>query len=459
MAWSMWKQNAVVLFLVLASANASGGEPHGSKHPTVLINAVRLECECLVEQDGGGACRAGKELIVEVHLSGVIPGYCDGFVYELAVEELSLTAENPKRTEEPRRVVQVFSSGMNFLDVRVPGRGLFAMQDQDQMVPGLGKRQFKGSYLDQNHKISQDDEGVDAWGPLVVLDDSDALMLLVAVRDIHQGLSAGEALLGERLFRIPFIHCREPGALGPEHVEEGVLHIGAHLGQEAFSYFSKVGKHVVHIECNPALLPSLRKNVACMGHTAIQACLWHTAGEHQELHMTSNGGLSASLIGNLTHTARSDWHTTNSGSISVSTDTWSTLLSKHPVLSDPVYNKLVVDTQGAEYEILWSMAQSHGLGRFAQILVECSNKAYYAGQKLQPAVEQLLVSNGFVNARGEYPMHGDVLYLNVKYQRGSSSPVGGARRMQTHEGESESDGGRETRGGGSGGGGTSSTEL
>lgn len=69
-----------------------------------------------------------------------------------------------------------------------------------------------------------------------------------------------------------------------EYIEDdpgirGIIHIGAHIGQEAKWYYSKVGERCVHIECNPRLMPRLEKNVSPFGHTAIQACIWNVAGE------------------------------------------------------------------------------------------------------------------------------------------------------------------------------------
>jgi hypothetical protein len=67
----------------------------------------------------------------------------------------------------------------------------------------------------------------------------------------------------------------------------GVIHIGAHTGQEAAWYFaSHIAQKVVHIECNPNMIPRLEENVKGFGHVAIQACLWNVAGEERDFFFT-----------------------------------------------------------------------------------------------------------------------------------------------------------------------------
>jgi hypothetical protein len=67
----------------------------------------------------------------------------------------------------------------------------------------------------------------------------------------------------------------------------GVIHIGAHTGQEAAWYYaSHIAHKVVHIECNPNMIPRLEETVKGFGHVAIQACLWNVAGEERDFFFT-----------------------------------------------------------------------------------------------------------------------------------------------------------------------------
>jgi FkbM family methyltransferase len=205
--------------------------------------------------------------------------------------------------------------------------------------------------------------------------------------------------------------------LGPETT--GVVHIGAHRGQEAPWYAARVGRNVVWIECNPSVLPSLEANVGGYGHTVVQACLWNVAGEVRQFHLTSNDAQSASIVGNLTEESKVMFSglqgSETQGVVTMTTTDWPALCKEHPMLANEKYNFLVVDAQGAEYEILEAVARpggaEQGLAQFTRLLVEYSNNSIYEGQRLQPDVESLLAQHGFVNKHKFYPPHGDVLYV------------------------------------------------
>jgi len=189
----------------------------------------------------------------------------------------------------------------------------------------------------------------------------------------------------------------------------------------------------VHIECNPKLIPQLAANVTPFGHTCIQACLWNVAGQQREFFFTdcgTNDSQSASIVGNLTIACREKFNLQDTGSTLLTTTYWHTLCAQHPLLGDANYDFLVIDTQGAEYQILESIIQSsgknpnlRGLKQFQRILLECSNIELYHGQKLQPEVEALLTAHGFVNVEKRYPEHDNVLYVNSNYSCASKTLV------------------------------------
>merc|ERR1711862_671510 len=99
---------------------------------------------------------------------------------------------------------------------------------------------------------------------------------------------------------------------------------------------------------------------------------WKKAGEIRTLHLTSNDNQSASIVGNLTDEARTKWSgmglagSEAHGSVQLTTVDWQSLVQVNPWLADASLNFLVVDTQGAEHEILEAMSQSkpHGLNQF-----------------------------------------------------------------------------------------------
>ena len=272
---------------------------------------------------------------------------------------------------------------------------------------------------------------------MLVLDSGDTISVQISITDLHPG-AGDEALIGQRTVEISHVKCANPEGYdmrdifavrhSTKSLEEGVrgvIHIGAHVGQEASGYSSLVGDRVVHIECNPAMIPALQSNVTCLGHAVVQACLWNRAGERRQFHLASNQE-SSSLVGSLSQVATEAWKgVTGTGSTQVVTETWATLVSAHRKLTDSTFNALVVDTQGAELEILQSVAAatgnsggspgeraSRGLAQFKYLLVEVSNREYYKGQTLQPSLEAFLDAHGFENVRREYPVHGDVLYVH-----------------------------------------------
>src|SRR5689334_5871680 len=68
----------------------------------------------------------------------------------------------------------------------------------------------------------------------------------------------------------------------------GVLHLGAHEGEEAESY-AKVGiDRVVWLEGNPELVEGLRKRVEPRGHRVFQALVSDRVGEPVQFHVTNN---------------------------------------------------------------------------------------------------------------------------------------------------------------------------
>jgi len=249
-------------------------------------------------------------------------------------------------------------------------------------------------------------------------------------RSDHQILTAAVMQSLRNLYEeLRLVGCREdfastPIAISPvDSQTTGIIHVGAHRGQEAPWYYAKVGSNVAWLECNPTIIPSLQASVEPYGHRCLQACLWNRAGETRTLHLTSNDSQSASIVGNLTDEARVKWgHLALSGSeahgsVELTTVDWNTLVQLHPWLASLALNFLVLDTQGAEYEILEGMIRSEGgrpsgLQQFRKLLVECSTRQFYHGQRLQADVTALLAFAGFacvgvVSGDGE---HADVLY-------------------------------------------------
>lgn len=82
----------------------------------------------------------------------------------------------------------------------------------------------------------------------------------------------------------------------------GVLHIGAHTGQEAEAYSANGIENVIWIEANPELFKKLLEHVAGIaGTVCINACISDTDGEKKVFHISSNEGQSSSFLELGTH--------------------------------------------------------------------------------------------------------------------------------------------------------------
>ena len=392
------RASSKTIFLATTNATAdvdsdeNSDELRGLGHPAVFIDKyTTLECECDDAGSrpcrGGGACysqgvcKEGLRMQLIVSISGLLPSFCRG------VGHFPLNYKLVSRTsylyEEEEFISEVeFSTGMRHAQITIP----------------LVRSSKKGSSLSH---------------------------VLVTLMNLYPGLTSEEAFLGAREFyvndaAIVSVECvkHQPSASLGMQIGDGVLgviHVGAHLGQEAPGYFLSVGDNVIHIECNAQLVPRLRENVGCFGHQVVQACVW-SGNEERMFHVASNDAESSTLVGNFSQETLSGATVSINDSWAVKTESWAAIIARHPEIAKSVYNMLVLDTQGAEYDILLGIVETLGLGQFSKIQVECSNKEFHRGQKLQPDIEALLQSHGFVNVRKQYPIHGDVVFINPSYR-------------------------------------------
>ena len=75
-------------------------------------------------------------------------------------------------------------------------------------------------------------------------------------------------------------------------VPKGIIHLGAHIGQEAEDCSSV--KNVLWIEGNPAIIPELEKNIEKYeGNIAYQALVSDVDGQKIDFNITNNGQSSS----------------------------------------------------------------------------------------------------------------------------------------------------------------------
>jgi FkbM family methyltransferase len=188
----------------------------------------------------------------------------------------------------------------------------------------------------------------------------------------------------------------------PELVERyrmkitGVVHVGAHIGQEAEDYEACGIEHVLWIEANPALMGQLNEHVYPYGHVTACACVGARDGEPVTLHLAeSPGGLalgqSSSVLPLGTH-AQVHPEVRYVGEQPMLTQTLATLLhASWPWAGAPQFMNL--DVQGYELECL--KGAEPVLASFKWIYAEINEDPLYEGCALLPELEGWLGERGF----------------------------------------------------------------
>jgi FkbM family methyltransferase len=76
---------------------------------------------------------------------------------------------------------------------------------------------------------------------------------------------------------------------------DGVLHVGAHLGEEARQYEENGWLPVIWVEAQPKLAVKLRESLNPQNHQIIEAAVWNLDNQKLTLHVASNS-MSSSLL-------------------------------------------------------------------------------------------------------------------------------------------------------------------
>jgi FkbM family methyltransferase len=182
----------------------------------------------------------------------------------------------------------------------------------------------------------------------------------------------------------------------------GVIHIGAHAGEESLQYQQYNWKPVIWIEANPSLIDKLKMSVP-QEDVVICAALWDTDDVQMEFNVASNGE-SSSLLKPEKHLEEySDIEFTHT--IKLHTKRLDSLLTQVP-------NFLNLDVQGAELRVM------HGLGELIHSLdyvyTEVNEEELYIGCAKIEEIDAFLSINGFKRIclrRAGRSGWGDALYV------------------------------------------------
>lgn len=195
---------------------------------------------------------------------------------------------------------------------------------------------------------------------------------------------------------------------------KGVLHLGAHRGQEAAAY-AAAGKPVVWVEAQPKMHARLSERIAAHAdQRALCALLDEVDGRQRSLKISNNDdGVSSSLFafGPYAQGERSLWPALDLHMVRELTLTGVTLdtLLQSNELTAQQHDHWVVDVQGAELLVLRGARKS--LESCRSLVVEVSLVAVYDGAVLWPELSAWLRTQGFEPAWQPARPHDDVLFV------------------------------------------------
>jgi FkbM family methyltransferase len=187
----------------------------------------------------------------------------------------------------------------------------------------------------------------------------------------------------------------------------GLIHAGAHKGEEASVYKSLGFGTVTWIEAIPKLAEELAAVIEPPSKV-INATLWSSSNQKMTFKVATSSG-SSSLFELKEHKIEYPQIEVLE-EIEVSTQTLDQLN-----VAGPEKNLLVLDLQGAEYDAL--LGAKRTLAGLNYIICEVNRRELYKGIKLVDDLDKLLKDDEFIRVATRWTRHGwgEALYLRVPY--------------------------------------------
>lgn len=200
---------------------------------------------------------------------------------------------------------------------------------------------------------------------------------------------------------------------------QGIVHVGAHTGQELEEYRGYAPAIVVWVEADPAVYSTLCQNVEqYRGLTetiywCLNALVSDTDGGVLDFFLTNGGGQSSSMFEPTDlHKNRFPEARPTGEVLHLKSRSLSALLGDVGLAPSQI-DYLVIDTQGAELKCLG------GLGRYIENLlyltVEVSTAEFYKGGAQMHELDNYLEAREFLRVSGRRK-HGNALYLRINPQ-------------------------------------------
>lgn len=186
----------------------------------------------------------------------------------------------------------------------------------------------------------------------------------------------------------------------------GVLHLGAHLGEEADVYAACGLRDVVWVEGNPELVPALRERVEPRGHRVVQALVSSSDADSVQFNVTNNGE-SSSILDLGTHRVHHP-QVQVTETIELPTTTVDHLADEHGFAGLDFLN---IDLQGAE--LLALRGATRTLDGVRYVYSEVNREPVYEGCALVGELDVFLGERGFerVVTKWTSAQWGDALYV------------------------------------------------
>lgn len=195
---------------------------------------------------------------------------------------------------------------------------------------------------------------------------------------------------------------------------KGIVHVGAHFGQEREGYKSLNPELIVWVEADPETFAGLQRAVtpeereATPRQILLNALISDKDGDIVPFHRFSNYGVSSSMF-SATPLLTEAWPDVKETGeiIELTSRRIDSLFPEQGIFPQNV-DVMIFDVQGAELMAL------QGSGKYLEntqfVEVEVSKQSIYEGAPLEPEVSDFLRNAGFERITTDIPWHGDVVY-------------------------------------------------
>jgi len=190
---------------------------------------------------------------------------------------------------------------------------------------------------------------------------------------------------------------------------EGILHVGANIGEEAKAYLEMGVFRQIWIEANPEIFSILQQKVTALPNQFdnnqlffCNFCIGDVDGQEVNFHVSNNGSQSSSILELGTHKyAHPDVHYVRD--IPMKTHRIDTVFNRlkesknehgYNAFDPDKFDFLNIDLQGAELMALRGMGDL--LKQFKYAYLEINKQELYKGCALWPEVEKYMKGFGFV---------------------------------------------------------------